>query len=80
MAGMFCGCSSLEELNLNNFNTINVNLMNRMFEGCSSLKKLEINFNIDNQVIMKDMFKGCSNELKEIIKNQYDSIKYEALF
>ena len=33
---MFSRCSSLKELNLNNFNTNNVTDMNRMFYGCSN--------------------------------------------
>ena len=37
---MFDGCSSLKELNLNNFNTNNVTNMSWMFRGCSSLKEL----------------------------------------
>ena len=32
---MFYNCSSLEELNLNNFNTNNVKYMNGMFNRCS---------------------------------------------
>ena len=40
---MFYGCSSLKELNLNNFNTINVINMSDMFFGCSSLKELNLN-------------------------------------
>ena len=32
---MFSGCSSLKELNLNNFNTNNVTNMYGMFFGCS---------------------------------------------
>ena len=39
---MFCGCSSLKELNLNNFNTNNVTNMSGMFEECSSLKELNL--------------------------------------
>ena len=47
MCRMFCGCSSLKELNLNNFNTNNVKDMSGMFYYCSSLKKLNINnFNL----------------------------------
>ena len=42
MHGMFSGCSSLKELNLNNFNTNNVTNMNGMFYGCSSLKELYV--------------------------------------
>ena len=39
MSFMFCGCSSLKELNLSNFNINNVINMNAMFYGCSSLKE-----------------------------------------
>ena len=39
---MFCECSSLKELNLNNFNTINVTDMNNMFNGCSNQLKMKI--------------------------------------
>ena len=46
---MFYGCSSLKELDLNNFNTINVKDMCRMFSQCSSLKELNLNnFNTNN--------------------------------
>ena len=49
MAAMFYGCSSLKELNLNNFNTNNVTNMGGMFDGCSSLKELNLNiFNTNN--------------------------------
>ena len=36
MSFMFWGCSSLKELNINNFNTINVTNMVYMFSGCSN--------------------------------------------
>ena len=50
---MFYRCSSLKELNLNNFNTNNVTHMNRMFLGCSLLKELNINnFNNDKVTYM----------------------------
>ena len=35
MIGMFYECTSLEELNLSNFNFNNVNDMRDMFYGCS---------------------------------------------
>ena len=39
---MFYGCSSLKELNLNNFNTNNVIDMYRMLSGCSDDLKMKI--------------------------------------
>ena len=44
---MFRGCSSLKELNLNNFNTINVKDMSWMFSGCSEelIKKIRNQYN-----------------------------------
>ena len=38
-SSMFSCCSSLKSIDLSSFNTSNVNNMNYMFDGCSSLKK-----------------------------------------
>ena len=79
MDGMFSGCSSLKELNLNNFNTINVTNMSWMFSGCSSLKELNlINFNTNNVTDMSWMFSECLDELKLKIKSQFKNFKEEA--
>ena len=76
---MFYGCSSLKELNLNNFNTNNVTDMYDMFYGCTSLKELNLNnFNTNNVTDMYGMFRGCSNDLIMKIKTQYKNIKEEA--
>ena len=45
---MFSGCSSLKELNLNNFNTNNVTNMSCMFNGCSNDLKRKIKSEIKN--------------------------------
>ena len=72
---MFSGCSSLKELNLNNFNTNKVTNMVGMFSYCSSLKELNINnFNTNNATDITDIYYtliGCSNELIEKIENQF---------
>ena len=79
MSYMFYECSSLKELNLNNFNTNNVTNMRCMFLGCSSLKELNLNrFNTNNVTDMSYMFKGCSNKLIKEIKFHYNNIKKEA--
>ena len=73
---MFICCSSLKELNLNNFNTNNVTDMSYMFNGCSSLKELNLNnFNTNNVTDMSDMFSGCLDELKLKIKSQFKNFK-----
>ena len=40
MSFMFCGCSSLKELNLNNFNANNVTNISSMFKECSDELKI----------------------------------------
>ena len=39
---MFCGCSSLKNIDVSKFNTKNVTNMSGMFSGCSSLRKENI--------------------------------------
>ena len=78
---MFYGCSSLKELNLNNFNTNNVTDMSYMFRGCSSLTELYLNnFNINNVTNMSFMFSKCSDDLKRKIKSENKNIKDEAFW
>ena len=48
MIGMFSGCSSLKELNLNNFNTNNVIDMSSMFWGCSNELIMKIKTQYEN--------------------------------
>ena len=79
MSWMFDGCSSLKELNLNNFNTNNVVDMRWMFQGCSSLKELNLTyFNTSNVTDMRSMFYGCSDQFQNKIRAQYKNIKEEA--
>ena len=69
MSYMFYECSSLKELNLNNFNIDKVTDMSFMFSRCSSLKELNINnFNTNNVTDMRYMFSKCSDELKLKLK------------
>ena len=79
MNGMFSGCYSLKELNLNNFNTNNVTNMSCMFDGCSSLQELNLNnFNTNNVTDMNEMFSECLIELKLKIKSQFKNFEEEA--
>ena len=60
---MLKGCSSLEELNLTNFNTDNVNDMSYMLKVCCSLEKLKFsNFNVSNEININYMFSRCGFE------------------
>ena len=79
MGYMFCECSSLKELNISNFNTINVTNMGYMFCECYSLKELNLsNFNTNNVINMESMFFGCSEQFQNKIRTQYKNIKEEA--
>ena len=67
---VFDGCSSLEEINLSNFNTNKVIEMKYMFSDCSSLKELNLtNFNTHKVSNMRGMFKNCSSLKKLNIDN-----------
>ena len=60
MLGVFSGCTELESLDLNNFNTSLVFSMKGMFENCIMLTNLKIdNFNISSVVDMRFMFLNC---------------------
>ena len=68
MDNMFCGCSSIKELDLSNFNTINVKDFRWMFRDCCSLKKLDIsNFIITEKIVFMDgMFYNCSEKIQKM--------------
>ena len=66
---MFSDCSSLKNLDLSSFNTINVKNMLCLFSLCSSLESLDISsFNTTNVNNMWCMFNGCSSLKKENVK------------
>ena len=70
MRSMFANCSSLTELNLQNFNTENVTDMKFMFYECSNLTELDLkNFNTTKVFHMNSMFYECSRLKKLDLKN-----------
>ena len=76
---MFCGYSSLKELNLSNFNINKVKDMSWLLCGCSSLEELNLpDFSITNLSNMRGMFSGCSDDLKKKISFEIKNIKAEA--
>ena len=71
MYGMFCNCSSLNSLNLSNFNTNNVTNMYCMFCDCSSLTSLNLsNFNTNNVTDISWMFSGMNKGCKLICNDK----------
>ena len=66
---MFSDCLELENLDLSNFNTLNVTNMQGMFNECNELKYLDLsNFNTSNVSNFKQMFLILNKCLK-IVKN-----------
>ena len=57
---MFDKCSSLKELNLNNFNTDNVIYIDKMFSGCSNELIMKIKTQYKN--IKEKAFDNENNE------------------
>ena len=58
---MFRGCSDIIEMDLSNFDTSRVFIMNTMFGDCTQLSSLDVsNFKTSNVIDMGDMFWGCS--------------------
>ena len=59
---MFCGCSSLTDIDISGFDTRNVTLMYEMFGSCKQLTSLELgNFNTSTVIDMWGMFDNCTN-------------------
>ena len=57
MVSMFTNCSSLESLDVSNFDTSNVTDVSYMFEDCTNLKDVDIsNFDMSNAYGVDWMF------------------------
>ena len=77
MSCMFYICSSLINIDLSNFNTNNVTNMRDMFEGCSSLTKLQKTIdNIKTNLLKRDciQFFKFGDNINEIVKNSLINI------
>jgi surface protein len=69
---MFSGCSSLETLNLESFDTTEITDMYRMFSGCSNLKTLGVlTLNTKNSQNVDNMFCNC-DKLTEIERESFN--------
>ena len=65
MSQMFYNCKSLKYLDVSNFNTISLFDTNNMFNGCSELTSIKINFIGEKLLVSFYMFKDC-NKLTSI--------------
>ena len=65
--GMFSGCTKLEYVNLNNFNTSNVRTMDLMFSDCPNLKTVDLSsFDFSKVTSLVGMFTLC-DKLENVI-------------
>ena len=70
MANMFQNCSSLTTLDLSNFDTSNVIVMNNMFQNCSSLTTIDFrNADFSSVTRYTNMF-GSTSNLSVIVKDE----------
>ena len=61
---MFSGCSALEKINFENFQTNGVGNLNHVFENCKSLTSIDLsNIEVSDEGIkqMIHLFYGCSS-------------------
>lgn len=83
MVSVFSGCSSIQTLDLRNFNTENVVYMNSMFNSCSSLVDLNVDsFDLKNVTSMDYIFGSCpklsNDSLNSILKMCSTAVKLSA--
>ena len=72
---MFRGCSDIIEMDLSNFDTSRVFIMNTMFGDCTQLSSLDVsNFKTSNVIDMGGMFWGCS-KLSSLNLSKFDTSK-----
>ncbi len=75
--GMFQGCTSLETLDMRNFDVSKVGNLSRMFGDCRSLKTLDLsNFYTTSATNMNTMFSGCSS-LETLDISNFNTSKVE---
>ena len=74
---MFCSCESLEQIDLTNFNTTGVEVMDALFANCYKLKELDVkHFDMSNVISADGMFEDCSM-LEELDLSTWKTSKLE---
>jgi surface protein len=70
---MFSGCTKLESVDTEEWDTSNVTDMSRMFDGCRALVTLDLsNFNTSSVTDMSSMFQSC-NALETLDLSNWDT-------
>ena len=71
MREMFSGCTQLSKITIgNNFNSLTVNSVYKMFYNCALLKSIDLsNFDTSNIITMNNMFYGCSSLISLDLSN-----------
>lgn len=70
MGNLFQNCNELTRVDLRNFNTANVTMMNSMFDGCSKLEHLDIrNFDFTKVSYHASMFNRTKSDCEIIVKD-----------
>lgn len=76
MSCMFYNANKLDDVKLNNFNTLKVKNYSSMFNGCTSLQKLDISsfaFTfVEGGYNFNSMFKNCENLVTIIATKEFD--------
>ena len=69
---MFYNCSSLESIDMLNWDMKNICNINKLFSGCLKLKNIKMNFNINinNKLSFEDIFYGLPEGT-----NRYELLK-----
>ncbi len=71
---LFNECKNLEKADLKGLDTSESKLMNNMFNGCISLKELNMQFDTHNVIDMSGMFNNCES-LKSLDLSSFDTKK-----
>ena len=80
MAGMFDGCSSIQQIDLSNFDTSKVTHMGWMFYGCSSLKSVDLSgFDTSSIEYTWSMFEECY-ELTNLDLSSFKTINATSMY
>lgn len=75
MHQMFAGCTSIEKLDMSNFNTSNVTNMSEMFKNCHTLTSIDASgFDCSQVTDISSMFNGCSNVEEIKLPDSFDSV------